>query len=1209
MSYPLLTESQVLGTYLGAFRIPTADTNGYSWAYCSIGGMDFDPADGQLYILNGYGVAKISIPALVSSSNPLLLNEATVTQGAIDPGEGQITGDLGTGDWKLGNVIVYGSRIYCNVYWYFDAGGAQVKTHFRHNKVLATSGDYAGLVELDVSPATEAGWVSTVMGRCPTGWQSLLGGPMLTGGGSIPIITRQPFGHSIYSFDPDDVNVAGEPIPATMILGHDDAHSIGGYAWGSQNDVWNGTSLWNGITLLDETRNVLICGMHGTGPWYYGNGNGTDPGGYTDPEFPAHGTHAYPYRYQIWVYDAEELAAVKAGTMQPWEPQPVAIWTPTFPTASGAHQIIGQAYDADNGILYLMQGRVHGFDNSFPVVHAYQVDGSGGTPPDPPDPGEDPGDSVSRYYVTAKAPAAIIHGPFQGEWAGHGIFNETWCPLYWQWELSSSKTDAGETDRNQILYCNQSGKSTAFLSLWTPPLFEQTISGTLDYCWHHYQSWRDLVGGGIHDSSDVWVKIHAYITVGDSTDVRHVLIDNWVNPDEIPYTGALSASSPASPIAMTSGDCETGDRVRIELGFYAVMATPDPTQVPTEYTQIEWLLPGATGVDLTPGMSDGFFTQRSPWIEFSPALVQREAPDPPANDSCSDAIEIPSIPYHSAAIDCSQSAGTARETWWTWTSTVTGEVLAHVFGSNFYAILDVKTDEGDPDEVCPGIAISSFEINYADSIAQHRGTSSAIFMATAGWRYWFRVYNKTTSPYNVANGGGMVRFGLVERATAPVQDDLYLPQGNVIQTRDGQIVNLTPTFNGHSPSAVAIDYTGDPMDDLNGGTHTGERLLVGLFVDGLIEVIDLPSLAYDEVLAGEIDYIELDPPTDPDYNRHISTMHITAAGLLYAATFGTGFEYVTGIGEPGSPVSYLSTVSDDPVNSDVVRMPAASGANQGGGPPTQVHLAVSAILTSPWAIAIDEVNGILYYVEGSFYIPVGGQTIKRYDLNADAPLSDFATLSVPAAATNCPGVKGLTYIPYDGSLLVCNATELVHLDSGGNVVATFTPSVAMDSQALCDVKMQADGETCWVVDMPTGRLYKVDVATMTELATYETWQVPTSLTQMAIYQPGGITEPEEPPIPPPEEVPSPEDCPVLQDLVEAPESPLARLMRVHNSATHAVESLAAPAEEGYGGVLGDDSFGEFVLAGDGLEDSDSDNCLTIASAPAKTLVGRLKVVH
>jgi hypothetical protein len=190
---------------------------------------------------------------------------------------------------------------------------------------------------------------------------------------------------------------------------------------------------------------------------------------------------------------------------------------------------------------------------------------------------------------------------------------------------------------------------------------------------------------------------------------------------------------------------------------------------------------------------------------------------------------------------------------------------------------------------------------------------------------------------------------------------------------------------------------------------------------------------------------------------------------------------------------------------------------------------------------VDEVNNVLYYVEGSFYVPVGGQTVKRWDLSTDTALPDFVTLSVPAAATTCPGIKGLTFIPYDESLLVCNATEVVHVDSSGVVIGTFTPSVVLDSQALCDVKVQADGETFWAVDLPTGRLYKVDLATMAEIATYETWQVPGTLTQMAIYQPGGITEPE-----PPEPEPEPviESCP--DTLIEAlPEAPLSRLLQAH----------------------------------------------------------------
>lgn len=711
---------------------------------------------------------------------------------------------------------------------------------------------------------------------------------------------------------------------------------------------------------------------------------------------------------------------------------------------------------------------------------------------------------ASRYYIVAKAPNAVIHGYPAGAWTDSLYAQAYHSPVGWHYELSTSKTNGGAVDRNNTIFSNQHAAHSLYQSLWTPRLAAQTVSGTLNWCWHVYRNWQNA--SGAVNLAAAWVKVHAYITVGDTPAVRHVLLNNHVEPVAVPYTfGTLGATSASTPIALTSGAALAGDRIRIELGLYAEMPTPDPTQVPTEYMEALWLIPGATGADLTPGMSDGFFTQRSPWIEFSATLTEATAVAAPANGTCATAIVIPALPYHSAGVDCSQATGPARETWWMWTATFSGELVAHVFGSNFFAIMDVRTDNGSAGAACPGSFVPGADINYADSHAAHRGTSNAIFIVTAGWRYWFRVYNKTT-PQNIALGGGIARFGLFARAATPQQDDLYLPQGNILQIRDGQMVSVSPTFNNFAPSGVAIDYTETPMNDLNGGTHAGERLLVALFQTGLVEVLDLPTLSWTLDVPTEIDYIQLPTPTTPLYGWGPSQIHVRTDGRLYVGTFGTGFEHVSSTGEPGSQPAFLTTVSDDPDNSDVLQYPVGVGSDANAPLPTPTRFSPTAVLTSPWVIAVDEVHNILYYVDGSLYYPVGGQTVKRWNLTTDTPLPNFVTLAVPAGATKTPGVRGLTLLP-DDSLLICNGTDVVHVAANGATIGTFTASVNLDSQALIDVKMQADGEIFWTVDLWTGRLYKVDLATMTELATYETWQIPGSLTQMAIYQPGGITPP------------------------------------------------------------------------------------------------------
>ena len=75
------------------------------------------------------------------------------------------------------------------------------------------------------------------------------------------------------------------------------------------------------------------------------------------------------YATQIWAYNANDLAAVKNGTMQPWQVQPYDVWNPTFPNTSNT-SIGGVAYDPSTGRLYMS---VMNADNWFPLIEVFQV--------------------------------------------------------------------------------------------------------------------------------------------------------------------------------------------------------------------------------------------------------------------------------------------------------------------------------------------------------------------------------------------------------------------------------------------------------------------------------------------------------------------------------------------------------------------------------------------------------------------------------------------------------------------------------------------------------------------------------------------------------------------------------------------------------------------------------------------------------------------
>jgi hypothetical protein len=186
-------------------------------------------------------------------------------------------------------------------------------------------------------------------------------------------------------FDPDDVGVK-DPIPGTTLLyypfpDHPIANST------SQNIYYNLATVIRGIAFPQGSRSVLFFGRQGTGPYCYGPGTsdqslvgkiapgGIDPYCY-DPSDASKGTHSYPYRHQVWAYDANDLSSVKNGQKQPWQIMPYAVWELPGMNSTGSANIRGAAYDPINKRVFITEG--YG-DN--PIVHVYQINVSGTTPP------------------------------------------------------------------------------------------------------------------------------------------------------------------------------------------------------------------------------------------------------------------------------------------------------------------------------------------------------------------------------------------------------------------------------------------------------------------------------------------------------------------------------------------------------------------------------------------------------------------------------------------------------------------------------------------------------------------------------------------------------------------------------------------------------------------------------------------------------------
>ena len=235
--------------------------------------------------------------------------------------------------------------------------------------------------------------------------------------------------------------VGAAVVTATPLLYYTLDHATLG-PWEGSNPTYGATTQISGFVVVAGTRTVLYVGRNGLGPYCYGNGTSNQslagtygPDGAMlcyDPAGSDKGSHAYPYRYQVWAYDLNDFAAVKAGTKQPWEVVPYGVWPLNFPTPEGTVRLSGVAYDAQRQLLYISQ---RGADPdgyaSRPIIHVFQLNSSPGaiTSPTPI--------TVSSVSLTADKTAPQVPGTpltFTAQPAG-GV-----APYQYKWLISDGPT-------------------------------------------------------------------------------------------------------------------------------------------------------------------------------------------------------------------------------------------------------------------------------------------------------------------------------------------------------------------------------------------------------------------------------------------------------------------------------------------------------------------------------------------------------------------------------------------------------------------------------------------------------------------------------------------------------------------------------------------------------------------------------------------------
>jgi hypothetical protein len=363
--------------YAGALRLPADELHGDSFS-AGGGPIAFDPEHNSLLVGSRKGrVAEVTIPEPVNSGEIAALPTAQFIQPFVDPAEGQMS-EVGP-EAALAGLLVFERRLIGTGLIYYDANNTQTVSHFARPLTLVKQ----SVVRLRrVGDKGRSGFVAGYMALIPREWQARLGGPAITGQCCVPIITRTSWGPAAFAWNPDDLDRDGG-IDAAPLVYYDSEHPTLG-AFDGSGPVFGATTLVAGAAVIGGTRTALFVGSNGTGPMCYGVGtsdkslvNTTGPDGAKfcfDPTTSDKGQHAYPYHYQMWAYDLNDLAQVRAGKRKPWDVRPYGVWTFDLPVPEPGTRILGVTYDAERRRLFISQRHADRDGYAYrALIHVFQV--------------------------------------------------------------------------------------------------------------------------------------------------------------------------------------------------------------------------------------------------------------------------------------------------------------------------------------------------------------------------------------------------------------------------------------------------------------------------------------------------------------------------------------------------------------------------------------------------------------------------------------------------------------------------------------------------------------------------------------------------------------------------------------------------------------------------------------------------------------------
>lgn len=375
---PRLTGGNLV--YQGAFRLP-ADTFGASELSYSEGPLAYNPDHHSIYIVGHtyqQAIAEFDVPTLVNSTvlSELSMagNPRQVFSSVIDRVGGGNPQDLD----RIGGMMYVPTtgdpELLVNVWEYYDAPADNTSTTLavRNANAIASS-TVDGFYAL-AGRAHASGWMSSI----PAEWQAALGGTHITGFSSgEPIISRLSVGPSAFVFDPFDIvgtTSVPNPVPTTPLLDFSLEHPLHDDLMNDarNNQIWTHLSRAVYGVIIPGTRTYLTVGHtggHASGVCYKCTPTGAteDCGGYC-------ARNNTDYQFHYWLWDVQDLVAVKLGSMNPFDVRPYEHGNLAVPFTS--RRLGGGSFDPATGLLYItVQGadREQGDYVNPPVVAVYRV--------------------------------------------------------------------------------------------------------------------------------------------------------------------------------------------------------------------------------------------------------------------------------------------------------------------------------------------------------------------------------------------------------------------------------------------------------------------------------------------------------------------------------------------------------------------------------------------------------------------------------------------------------------------------------------------------------------------------------------------------------------------------------------------------------------------------------------------------------------------